>query len=329
MSTLIIHGGTHKTATTLIQETLHQNRNRLAPRGFVYPTIGSATGHHLLAAEWLPHLASYRDARLPSEHWRELIARYAKGSKTVILSSEEFSRFAPDQIDMQALAAFTSAFESRRIVFVLRNQLAYIQSLYLEMQRQYRLPGVDTYVKQCLSNGHASGMFLDYAALYDHALTAFSVDEVQLLSYEALAASGPDITHELLRALNLPLDDLELEAPPNGRGNISPPPLAAWAANRVSSPAIAGVPLVDLAARAFTQEFGKGIGSTLFTPEEAEAIRRRFEPMNRTLEARYRAVDPTFLIAPVQQNPNAIHRGQILSSFWLRIARLLHEAQRL
>ena len=205
-----------------------------------------------------------------------------RARETLILSSEEFSRLAPEQVDMQALRAYAAPFRACRIVFVLRNQLSYIQSLYLEMQRQFRLPGVDAYVKQCLASGHASGMFLDYGALYDHALTAFAADEVRLLSYETLITAGPDLTRTFLDALGLRPAALELEAA--GRSNVSPSPLASWAANRVSSPEIASPRLVELATRAFAEEFGEDAGSMLFTPAEAEAIRPAFradEPGDR------------------------------------------------
>ena len=57
MSEILIHAGTHKTGTTTIQDTLRHNRARLKAARLVYPAIGRAAGHHLLAAEWLSHLA--------------------------------------------------------------------------------------------------------------------------------------------------------------------------------------------------------------------------------------------------------------------------------
>lgn len=324
MATLVIHAGTHKTATTLIQETLAHNRDRLAAGGLVYPATGRAAGHHLLVSQWLSHLAPYRDGRPPAEHWQRLIAAHAGGAGTVLLSSEEFSRGGPERIDMAALAAWAAAFGARRIVFVLRNQLAYVQSLYLEMQRQLRVPAVHAYVKQCLKGGHASGMFLDYGALYDHALAFFRPEEVRLLSYEALAAAGPDMTTAFLDALGLRPPGVALEPLPPDRGNVSPDPLPAWAANRVSAPRIARPALVDLATGAFAEEFGAEARSTLFTAGEAAAIRERFEPGNRALEARYRAVDPGFSLAPVALRDGLVPRDRLSETFWLRIARKLH-----
>ena len=61
----------------------------------------------------------------------------------------------------------------------------------------------------------------------------------------------------------------------------------------------------------------------LFTPAEAAAIARHFEPMNRAVEARYRAIDPGFTLAPIAPRPGVVHRGQIGASYWLRLARLL------
>ena len=155
-------------------------------------------------------------------------------------------------------------------------------------------------------------MFLDYGALYDHALAAFPAEEVQVLSYEALAAAGSDMTASFLDALGLLPHGLALEPLPAERGNVSPQPIPAWAANRVSSPRIAGAELVRLATEAFAEEFGDKARSTLFTAGEVAAIRERFEPANRALEARYSAVDPAFSLAPLELRPGLIQRDESL-----------------
>lgn len=325
MSEIVIHAGTHKTATTTIQETLHRNREILATRGIVYPALGRSAGHHLLAAEWLDHLAGYRDALSPQEHWAALAGKHAAGAAVVLVSSEEFARKGPQAVDMRALRAHTAAFGRRRIVFVLRDQLSYIQSLYLEMQRQYRLPEFSDYVKQCLAQNHASGMFLDYTALYDRALEAFAPEEVTLLAYGRLAGGGTEVTLAFLAALGLPAD-LDLAPLPSGRANVSPEPLGAWAANKVTGPAIADARMVALATAVVRDEIGPTARTTLFTRAEAEAVRAHFEPLNRALEARYRAFDPGFALDPIAVRDDLVHRGELPGIFWLKLARRVYKA---
>ena len=53
MARVVLHIGTHKTATTTLQDTLATNRALLAEQGIVYPSIGRATGHHTLATHWI------------------------------------------------------------------------------------------------------------------------------------------------------------------------------------------------------------------------------------------------------------------------------------
>jgi hypothetical protein len=327
MTELVIHAGTHKTATTTIQETLAANRERLAACGLVYPAIGQAAGHHLLVSEWLDHLAAYRDGRSPEEHWRALAAEHAAGPDTVLLSSEEFARKGPQHVDLAALRARAAPFARCRIVYVLRNQVAYIQSLYLEMQRQYRMPPFGEYVRQCLARDHASGMYLDYGELYATACAAFAPGEVRLLSYEALAGTGRPIAAAFLAAIGC---DAAAEAvqPLSGRNrsNASPEPLAAWVANQVTAPEIAGPGMVDLVDGVLRDAFGPDVATTLFTRAEIERLAARYEPLNRALEARYGAVAPGFALAPLRLGDGLVHRDELTPGFWLKLARRLHRA---
>jgi hypothetical protein len=325
MSEIIIHAGTHKTATTTIQETLHRNRAALAARDIVYPALGRAAGHHLLAAEWLDHLARYRDARSPEKHWADLAGTYAGGETVVLVSSEEFARKGPQQVDLHVLRARTAAFGRRRIVFVLRDQLSYIQSLYLQMQRQYRLPEFGDYVRQCLAQNHASGMYLDYTALYDRALAAFAPEEVTLIPYGSIAGGGAEITGAFLAALGLAAD-LELAPLPSGRANVSPEPLGAWAANKITAPATADSRMVALATAVVRDTLGPTAKTTLFARAEAEAVRAHFEPLNRALEARYRAVDPGFALDPIEVRDSLVYRNTIPAALWLKLARRIYRS---
>ena len=96
-------------------------------------------------------------------------------------------------------------------------------------------------------------MYLDYGPPYDRARSVFGADEVRLVFLEAVSGTGKDITTALLDTLEVLPPGLELDPLPASRANVSPEPLAAWAANQVSAPAIAGQPLVDLATAAFAE----------------------------------------------------------------------------
>ena len=150
---------------------------------------------------------------------------------------------------------------------------------------------------------------------------------VQEASQKRVVFCTPTITKPypaFLDALGLRPPGVAIDPLPADRGNVSPDPLSAWAANRVSAPRIARPALVALATEAFAAEFGADARSTLFTAGEAAAIRERFEPGNRALEARYRAVDPAFSLAPVALRDGLVPRDQVSGTFWLRLARELH-----
>lgn len=73
---LILHIGSSKTGTTSIQQALSLSRNYLAQRGVLYPKLGNADNHNLLAA-------SFRGSGRPQP--RRLLQRY--GSSDAVLSA--------------------------------------------------------------------------------------------------------------------------------------------------------------------------------------------------------------------------------------------------
>ena len=176
---------------------------------------------------------------------------------------------------MAALGAYAAAFGAPDRVFVLRNQLAYIQSLYLEMQRQYRMPAVDDLREAvpggppCL--GHVPRL---RRPLRPRARRLPGGGGAAGLLRGA-GGGRADITAALLDALGCGRR-ARARAAAGRQANVSPEPLAAWAANRVPPRRIAGPALVRLATEAFAEEFGDEARSTLFTPAEVAAIASAF-----------------------------------------------------
>jgi hypothetical protein len=48
-------------------------------------------------------------------------------------------------------------------------------------------------------------------------------------------------------------------------------------------------------------------------------IAAHFAPLNAAFEARYRAVDPDFALAPLALAPGVVYRNQLGPSFWNRL----------
>jgi SAM-dependent methyltransferase len=309
MARIILHIGTHKTATTTVQDTLAANRDLLARHGIVYPKLDRFAGHHTLATQWIDLPEIYTGRRPAAEMWQQIVDEHAGTDATVFVSSEELSRWRPRAVDMAELARVLAPFEQRTVICTLRNQISYIQSIFLQISRDY--PAVFApFLNAALSNLHATGVFLDYGALYDHLLTGFAPEEIAFLSFEKAVRAEGGIVGALFARLGLPAVDL---VPLRGDSNVSPDPLAAWAASQITAPAPAA--LVEKARAVIVATFGE-VKTTLYTRAEVAQVIKCFAPANAAFEARYRAVDPGFDLAPLALSPDLFYRGQLTPAFW-------------
>ena len=326
MSGLVLHIGTHKTGTTALQETLAANRGALAAQGIVYPRLDAReAGHHRLVTPWID-LAHRRYAG-PSgiELWQGLAERHAGGRDTLLLSSEGFSRARPQAVDFAALAGLVAGFRRRSVVCYLRNQADYIQSIYLQVLKRGRWVDFDRFVAGCLAEGYAGGMFLDYGALHARVRAGFAPEEIRFLSYEAAARHPGGIVRHLLAE-----SGSDAATPAAARSNVSPGPVALWAAMRAARGAAgrggAGRPAglqaaarraamraeVAAAERAVAALVGPGVRTTLYTRAQLVRLRAAFEPLNRAAEAAIAAAGgaPPGL-APVALAGPVVHRDEL------------------
>lgn len=238
MSRLIIHVGTHKTATTYIQDSFHQNRALLKQHGVIYPKIGIAHGQHSLATAWVDLPAEYAIAD-PRKAWLELAETYGKGDATVFVSSEELSRLQPTCVDMPDLASLTKGFDDVRIICTLRNQAGFIQSIYQELSRGFVVGPWPAMFQRSLEKLLIAGFAVDYNLLYDHFLTGFRADQIRFVSYEAAMREEKGILGVFLEEIGVELTADQLAALDVGKSNVSLPPLANLLANEISHPQVA------------------------------------------------------------------------------------------
>lgn len=88
MAKVVIHIGTHKTATTTIQDTFSQNAKLLRQHGVIYPRLSRFTGHHGLVSDWgrLPKVYDLPGGSKAA--LRQIANEHGAGDHTVFLSSE-------------------------------------------------------------------------------------------------------------------------------------------------------------------------------------------------------------------------------------------------
>lgn len=329
MSRIILHIGTHKTATTTLQQTLHANRVELASSGIIYPDTPPSTGHHILAADWIdPIIPAGFDFTMPeggpTRMWREIADGHAKSDRTVFISAEAFSRGAPKRMDMKAFRALVAPFEKVELVCVLRDQLSYLQSVYMQLLKNRVPQAFPAFFNESLASGMAAGVWLDFGALYDHVLTGFAPEEVRFMSFNSLKAHPDGVVGAMLDLIPGAPSASSLRAVNGGQSNVSPDPLGGWAACRISAPQKCPPKLIALATRTVKAEFGEDCRTMLYTRQEIERLIAHFEPMNQEFERRVRLIQPDFSLPPLRPKEGDIGRDQIKDSFWVRLARELY-----
>lgn len=132
MRKAIIHAGTEKTGSTYLQSCFMKSRGALKKHGILYPSSGIESGHHF----WLAKGLGFRYRAKPLDPAREQkeLESFRKEIRDwqgdILLSSEHFD-FNFNAQTLQNLVSALEGYEPH-IVFFFRNQVDYIQSLYLE-----------------------------------------------------------------------------------------------------------------------------------------------------------------------------------------------------
>jgi hypothetical protein len=328
MSRVVLHIGTHKTATTTIQNLFRRNADLLAAQGLIYPVIDPRhSGHHGLVMDWNPLPAVYALPGGSVAALRVLARAHGVGDRTVILSSEEFSRGAAgSRVDFTAVRQALAGFDRIEVVCVLREQWRFLQSVYVEVSKTRPPRRPPDLLAEALAEDMTEGLWLDYNLLYDHLLTAFAPDEITFLDFDRAARAEGGITASLLAHLGHAPGPLVMAG--EQQSNRSLPPLPVWGANLIAEPYAAPDWLVQAMLGGFEAETGRrAADGCLWTRAEMLRLLDYAAPRNARLSARLSAVQPGFAITASAPPPEAIHREDISPGFWMRGARWMFAAQ--
>lgn len=322
MAKVVIHIGTHKTATTTIQDVFAHNAAVLKRHGVIYPQLSRVNGHHGLVGSWIPLPDIYELPKGGPSTLEWISDVYGKGEHTVFLSSEEFSRGdARRQVDFTEVRRLLSGFDQIEIVCVLRQQWQFIQSIYLQISKERTPPPPPTLVRSAVGQGMVDGLWADYNLLYDHLLKAFSPDEISFLDFESCRRHAGGVLGAMLSHLKTGLRRDDLELVHGGNSNPSPLSLPALAANIIAAPNLAPPWLLEATTGAFRVEFGENAKPCLFSKGEYSRLLAHFGPKNDRLIERLKAVQPGFELTGSGPNEAFIYRDAINSSYWMRCNR--------
>ena len=319
MSKLVLHIGTHKTATTTIQNTFAANSGLLAQHGVIYPRFSRVTGHHGLVPNW-PRMP--RPYHLPGgslETLAKIASHHADSDDTVFLSSEEFSRIR-HLAEIGRIRDAFAEFDRVEVVCVLRTQWQFLQSVYLQISKKSSPPHPPLFVQPVIESGMCHGLWVDYNGILDALEPHFAGDEITFLDFDACRKAEGGIVGSFLRHLGLPIGADALVQVNGGMSNVSPLSLASWAANLIAEPKAAPSWLIKKTTKALRVEFGEDIRPCLFSREEFAALKDHFSICNARLEQRRAAVQPGFALQPADAKGLKPFRDDILGSYWLRCA---------
>lgn len=323
MAKVVLHIGTHKTATTTIQDMFSLNAGLLAQHGLIYPhlypRLPAVTGHHGLVMDWNPLPKHYELPGGSVAALSRIAANHAGSDRTVFLSSEEFSRGRDGaRVDFTALRQALSAFDEIEVICVLREQWQFVQSIYLEVSKIQVPPRPPQFVEMVLRDDIVEGLWTDYNKLYDHLLQSFAPEEITLLDFDSCRRAEGGMIGTLLAHLGVPLQASDLELIHGGHSNTSPQPLPAWAANLITEPHVAPRDFVDtVVTKAFAGQFGPKARGILWSREECRALRDYARDRNERLAAR----KPGFALSVTPQREDDIYREDLRADFWLRCNR--------
>ena len=323
MSKVVLHIGTHKTATTTVQDMFCANSDLLAQHGLIYPRLlEKQTGHHGLVINWDDKMPKM--FRLPQGDLgtlRALADQYAGQDATLFLSSEEFSRDRCIK-DAAVLREALAPFDEIEVICVLRPQWQFLQSIYVEVSRGRCPPRPGKVVEQALETSLYEGLWVDYSRLLERLEAAFDPGQITLMSFDACRYHTGGIVGAFLAHLGVDLDPAQLQVVNEGASNVSPMSLASYAANILAEPKFAPMWLVNKTAHALRQEYGSGVKPCLFTRQEFATLKAHFDPLNRKLAQHPVAQRCGFALDPFDAGGITLFREDLSVAFWVRLAQM-------
>jgi hypothetical protein len=224
---------------------------------------------------------------------------------------------------MRDLAQRLKAFEDVRIVYTIRHQVEYIQSIWLQLAKNNKAPRFDQFLKAALERQIASGLWVEHGKLIDHVLTGFSPEQLVILDYEAARRHPEGVVGPFLDLMNSSLRTKDLVKPNEKESNISPDPLVTWIAHSVQWPDAPRPDMVKALQGTFAsirEQSGKK-RTTLYTREKYKEVSDRFAEANAALDRWLPDGQAGPLLTPAAPPETLLFRDDFALSDWAALAR--------
>jgi hypothetical protein len=221
---LVIHAGTHKTASTFLQHVLILNQQLLAGEGIYTQADAMMTGNHGTA--WVTLLEDYRHVEA---HVREAIRQ---GRRTALLSSEDFETLIFDSrrarlVEQAALSAGATSIEW---TFCLRDPGDYFVSIMAQLSKLVFVDYLGAFATT-LRDGRFRAvrerkrypLYWDFCFDYETHLAAFAKAVEGTLTVHDFRNAAPFPGHGIIGALGVDPSQLALPGDKSRNARLSPP----------------------------------------------------------------------------------------------------------
>lgn len=280
MKKIWLHIGTHRTGSTSIQRTLHENRLLLLEQGFLFPHAGESMGsQHQLAWSLLEKLPPWYDKPESSEKVFKALRVEIESSdaEQIILSSEDFSLldYQSESLNhLNLLASYLEDYDVHIIVYV-REQIQFLNSFYNEVVKSYdtRFAGYSP-----MQLADELGSLLDYNFLIDRWGSVFGEKQIVVRDFNrAVHANG--LVEDFLQTVGV--DAIELDVYRSNSG-ISASLLRLKEAINAQNIS----PRFKHTLGGTMDKVSLGASPWVFSQEQTDSLRSRFKESNTTLKVR-------------------------------------------
>lgn len=207
MKRLIIHIGTHKTATSAIQKTLTAERDRLIGESILYGSTDRPPRAHLTKHTSLYSALKTSPAAFAAEKSAIMREFDASGCDTLVMSEEGLA--SPRYEEFEKMRAFTEDFDEITVICLFRRPDLFLEGLWNQHCKQGTRRGrrnIQLYSQDEFTLGR-----LEYCTILDF-WAGFA--EVKAVSFDTARAGG--VARTFGELAGIPLD---MEAP---SANVSP-----------------------------------------------------------------------------------------------------------
>lgn len=204
----VLHIGTEKTGTTILQNWLYSNQDALSKHGVFLSNMLEKTNNRLAVAFFQDHLDDWaKQNRIQTideknqyfagflDKWSNEIAEARKSHNVFVITSEHFHSRIRHHHEVEAIYEFLSSnFSELEVVCYFRNQFDTAVSLYSTALKNFTYTDLDAFLEQVTEDN----FYYNYADIADLWSDTFGTERCNFRLYDRDLFPDGDIRKDLL-----------------------------------------------------------------------------------------------------------------------------------